>query len=291
MAAYARTGKLGVFALGYDDLSDALRVGLVWKVAALLLVAKLIATILCYGLGGSGGIFSPHLFFGGMCGIAVAGICNHFISLNESDRILLAVGGMSACLGGVVQAPVTGVLIIFEMTHQFALVPGLMIAALVSQLIARRFNEENFYQAALTQDGHDMAHIVPPRDLRSWQNLPISAIAHFKPVIVTSLEPGSLASVFEEKPHQRYPVVRNGNLEGIVLRADLEKARAENRLVSLVPAVTARPSQTIRECQLLLIESVCGLIVITDTEQGRPLAVVTLHDLLRAQAAISDREG
>jgi CIC family chloride channel protein len=291
MAVYARTGKLGVFALGYDDLSDALRTGLVWKVALLLLVVKLIATIICYGLGGSGGIFSPHLFFGGMCGVAVAGICNHFIALNESDRILLAVGGMSACLGGVVQAPVTGVLIIFEMTHQFALVPGLMIAALVSQLIARRCNEENFYQAALTQDGHDMAHVVPPRDLRSWQNLPISAIAHFRPVIVTSLEPGSLASIFEGTPHQRYPVLRNGYLEGIVLRTDLEKARAENRPVNLVPAVTARPSQTIRECQLLLIESVCGLIVITDSDRGHPLAVVTLHDLLRAQTAISEREG
>jgi CIC family chloride channel protein len=42
---------------------------------------------------------------------------------------------------------------------------------------------------------------------------------------------------------------------------------------------------------MLLIESVSGLIVITDTDQGRPLAVVTLHDLLRAQTAISDREG
>ncbi|HEY3898693.1 MAG TPA: chloride channel protein [Chthoniobacter sp.] len=291
MAVYARTGRLGVFALGYDDLSVALSKGLVWKVAALLLVAKLIATILCYGLGGSGGIFSPHLFFGGMCGVAVAGVCNHFVALNESDRILLAVGGMSACLGGVVQAPVTSVLIIFEMTHQFALVPGLMIAALVSQLVARRFNHENFYQEALIQDGHDMAHVVPPRDLRSWQNLPVSAIAHFEPVVLTDLENGSLADALEKTPYQRYPVAKDGKLHGILLRAEFEQAKVESRPVSLHPAVTARPSQTIRQCQMLLIESVSGLIVITDTDQGRPLAVVTLHDLLRAQTAISDREG
>jgi len=293
MAVYARTGRLGVFGLGYDDLSVALRQGLLWKVAAVLLVAKLIATIACYGLGGAGGIFSPHLFFGGMCGVAVAGLSNHFVALNESDRVLLAVGGMSACLGGVVQAPVTGVLIIFEMTHQFALVPGLMIAALVSQLVARRFNRENFYEAVLTQDGHDMAHVVPPRDLRSWQNLPISAIAHFQPVILTTLEPGPLADLLSKSPYQRYPVAQHGTLDGILLRTDFEQAQADHRPVSLVPAVTALPSQTIRECQMLLIESVCGLIVITDTDTdgGRPLAVVTLHDLLRAQAAISDREG
>jgi CIC family chloride channel protein len=291
MAVFTRTGHLGVFGLGYDDLSVALTQGLLWKLAVALLVAKLIATISCYGLGGCGGIFSPSLFFGGMCGVAVAGFSNHFVALNDSDRILLAVGGMSAGLGGAVQAPVTSVLIIFEMTHQFALVPGLMIAALVSQLVARRLNRENFYEAILTQDGHEMAHVIPPRDLRSWQNLPISAIAHFQPVILTDLALDPLAIMLGKTPYQRFPVASNGNLEGILLRTDFEQAQTENRPVQLIPAVTARPSQTIRECQALLIESVCGLIVITDTEQGRPLAVVTLHDLLRAQAAISDREG
>lgn len=291
MALFARTGHLGVFSLGYDDLSTALTGGLLWKLAVALLAAKLVATITCYGLGGCGGVFSPSLFFGGMCGVAVAGFSNHFVGLNESDRILLAVGGMSACLGGVVQAPVTGVLIIFEMTHQFALVPGLMIAALVSQIVARRCNHENFYEAVLTQDGHEMAHVVPPRDLRSWQNLPVSAIAHFQPVVVTDLEEMNLAAVLEKTPYQRFPVATNGVLEGILLRTDCELARKEKRAVRLLPAVTARPSQTIRQCQALLIESTCGLIVITDTDQGRPLAVVTLHDLLRTQAAISEREG
>lgn len=291
MALYAQTGHLGVFSLGYDDLSVALTNGLLWKLATALLVAKLVATIACYGLGGCGGVFSPSLFFGGMCGVAVAGLGNHFVALNEADRILLAVGGMSACLGGVVQAPVTGVLIIFEMTHQFALVPGLMIAALVSQLLARRCNRENFYEAVLTQDGHEMAHVVPPRDLRSWQNLPISAIAHFDPVIVTDLDEAKRRAILEGAPYQRFPVATAGLVEGILLRADAEQARVEKRAVRLLPAVTARPSQTIRECQALLIESTCGLIVITDTAGGRPLAVVTLHDLLRAQAAISEREG
>jgi CIC family chloride channel protein len=291
MAVFSQTGHLGVFGLGYDDLSLALAHGLLWKLAAALLVAKLLATIACYGLGGSGGIFSPSLFFGGMCGVAVASFSNHFVALNEADRVLLAVGGMSACLGGVVQAPVTAVLIIFEMTHQFALVPGLMIAALVSQLVARRFDSENFYQAALIQDGHDMAHVVPPRDLRSWQNLPISAIAQFQPVIITTLEHEPLSDLLAKSPYQRFPVAPNGNLDGVLLRSDFEKAQAEKKAVAVIPAVTARPSQTIRECQMLLIESTCGLIVITDIEHGRPLAVVTLHDLLRAQSAISEREG
>jgi len=197
---------------------------------------------------------------------------------------------MSACLGGVVQAPVTAVLIIFEMTHQFALLPGLMIAGLVSQLIARRFNRENFYEAVLTQDGHDMAHVVPPRDLRSWQNLPISAIAHFQPVVLASTDEAAVVAVLDTRPYQRFPVTKNGTIDGILLRAEVTQARREKRPLRLLPAVSARPSQTIRECQALLIESSCGMIVISADPQGLPLAVVTLHDLLRAQAAISERE-
>jgi len=291
MAVYARTGHLGVFALGYDDLSLALANGIAWKLALVLLAAKLLATIVCYGLGGCGGVFSPSLFFGAMCGVAIAGLGDHFVALNQSDRILLAVGGMSACLGGVVQAPVTALLIIFEMTHQFSLVPGLMVAGLVSQLVARKLNRENFYEAVLTQDGHEMAHVVPPRDLRSWQNLPISAIAQFQPTILADLDSTLLAGILDKTPYQRFPVVRDGKLDGILLRTEIERAGEERRGVNLLPAVCARPSQTIRECQALLIGSVCGLIVITDQPRGIPLAVVTLHDLLRAQAAVSEREG
>jgi len=292
MAIFLPTHHLGVFGLGYDDLSAALTNGAGWKLALALLVAKLIATIACYGLGGSGGIFSPNLFFGGFCGVIVASISGHFIPLNDSDRLLLEVGGMSACLGAVVQAPVTAMLIIFEMTHQFALVPGLMIAGLVSQLIARRLCPANFYEEVLIQDGHKMEHVVPPRDLRSWQNLPISAIAHFEPVVLDKLDETTLAGMLESKPYRCFPVVRDGKLVGLVGRAEMENAMKEKRKVRLLPPATVRPSHTIREAQAQLIESAAGLVVITDVaNDGRPLGVVTLHDLLRAQAAISEREG
>jgi CIC family chloride channel protein len=98
--------------------------------------AKLLATVLCHGLGGCGGIFSPTLFLGGMCGVCLAGLGALALPLNGPDQLTLAVVGMSACLGAVVRAPVTGILIVFEMTHEFSLVPALMVGALVSQ--ARR---------------------------------------------------------------------------------------------------------------------------------------------------------
>lgn len=136
-----------------------------------------------------------------------------------------------------------------------------------------------------------MAHVIPPRDLRSWQNLPVSAIAQFDPVVLTSLEEETITPVLDAKPYQRFPVTREGILDGVLERSEFIQAREEQRPVRLLPAASARPSQTIRECQVLLIGSACGMIVITDNPKGIPLAVVTLHDLLRAQTAISEREG
>lgn len=290
---FRATGKLGVFSLGYEDLSAALSsTGLVWRVAAVLCVAKLLATIVSYGTGGCGGIFSPNLFFGGMCGAVIASIGAHFFALTEGGKVLLVVGGMSACLGAVVQAPVTAILIIFEMTHQFALIPGLMLAGLVSQVVARSLNNTNFYEEVLVQDGHEMEHIIPPRDLKSWQNLPISGIATFSPVVIEDQNPNVIADILKRTPYRHFPVKEKKKLAGILSRDEAEAALKDYRPVHLLPAVTVRPSQTVRECQVALIESVSGMIVVTDkAEDGTVLAVLTLHDLLRAQVAMGEREG
>ncbi len=205
--------------------------------------------------------------------------------------MLLAVGGMSAGLGAAVQAPVTAILIIFEMTHQFALVPGLMLAGLVSQVIARKINAVNFYEEALEQDGHQMEHFVPPRDLRSWHSLPISAIATFKPIAIEDIAEPALKELLAKHPYRRFPVVIDERIRGVAPRGEIESAIAEHRPLIWQPVVTCRPGESIRACQSLLIESSTGTLVVTDKPDGKMLGIVTLHDILRAQVAMSDREG
>ena len=68
VSAFLATGKLGVFGLGYRDLSSALTNDFDWRVAGLLVLAKLLATIFSYSFGACGGIFAPSLFLGGMSG-------------------------------------------------------------------------------------------------------------------------------------------------------------------------------------------------------------------------------
>jgi CIC family chloride channel protein len=273
-----------VFSLGYDDLSDALsgKDGWSWKLALLLLAAKFIATICSYGFGGCGGIFSPCLFFGCMVGIAVARLVGLEFHMAHADLVTLAVVGMSATLGGVVGAPVTGILIVFEMTHEFSLVPALMLGALVSQAISRKLNHENFYDSLLIQDGHRLERIRPPRDLLSWQQSQISGILTDKPTVVGNLEPVAIQQLLRSYPFERFPVIENGKPIGVLTRKDAQAAQAEKRPPKLEPVTTCRPDQTIRELQTLLINSTTQFVVVVD-EKEAVLGVITLHDLLRAE--------
>ena len=280
-------GSLGVFGVGYEDLSRALTETIDWRIAALLLVTKLIATFACYGFGGCGGIFSPTLFIGGMCGVCITGLFGQFLDLDTSAYVLLAVVGMSACLGAVVRAPVTGILIVFEMTHDFNLVPALMFGALISSAISRRLGEENFYEAILLQDGHNLDHVIPPRDLRSWQQLPVSAIATFKVATASDLSPAGIKELLRENPYQRFPVIRDGELKGILMRDEAENALKKEIAPILENATTCIPTETIRELQLRLMESATGFVAVLDRQEGAMIGLVTLHDLLRAQVSIT----
>lgn len=287
VSVFLWSGHLGVFGLGYDDLTALLHNELPWLVIIVLLFAKWISTVACYGWGGCGGIFSPLLVLGATAGAGLGGLVSFLAPLTGDDKTLLAVIGMSACLSAVVRAPFTSILIVFEMTHQFTLVPALMLGALVSEALARALSKENFYDEVLTQDGNVLVHVIPPRDLRSWQAYPISAIANFRPVVIDNLAPDNLKIVLEKNQFKRFPVVENEKLVGTLSREEAELAIAQSRPPVLEKAATCRRSFTIAEVARLLIEAPGGFAVL---EAGdKPAGVITLHDLLRAQETLAGR--
>jgi CIC family chloride channel protein len=289
VAVFLYCGRLGVFGLGYEDLSDALNHNLPWTIAGLLLASKLAATIVCYGFGGAGGIFSPTLCFGGMSGVFMAGLAGWGMHLTHADHMTLAVVGMSACLGAVVRAPITGILIVFEMTHEFSLLPALMIGALVSQAVARRLTESNFYEAILRQDGHRLDIVIPPRDLQGWRQLPVSAIATFQPVAASDLSLAAVRDLLQSHPFERFPVLADGQVVGLLTRKEAQAALAEEREPRLDAPVTCLPTHSVGELQKLLLDSASFLVCVLDQPKGRLLAVVTLHDLLRAEMRYARR--
>ncbi len=281
------SGRLGVFGLGYDDLSAILQGRIPWLLIVAFLFAKWISTVACYGWGGCGGIFAPLLFLGAAAGATLSGALGHILALTRDGQTLLAIIGMSACLNAVVRAPFTSILIVFEMTHQFTLVPALMLGALVSETLSRRLTKENFYDAVLAQDGNVLVHIIPPRDLRSWQAYPVSAIANFRPVVIDNLAPENMRTVLEQNQFKRFPVTENESLIGCLERKEAERAIAEMRRPVLEKAAICRRSFTIGEVARLLLEAPGGFAVL---EAGdKPAGIVTLHDLLRAQETLASR--
>ncbi len=118
-----------------------------------LCLLKLAATVTSYSSGGAGGIFAPALFMGGMLGGAV-GYIDVAVFHHPADSIgAFAVVGMGAVFAGAVRAPMTSILIIFEMTGGYGLVLPLMIANMSAFALARHWRHTPVYDALLEQDG------------------------------------------------------------------------------------------------------------------------------------------
>jgi CIC family chloride channel protein len=121
-------------------------------------VLKLLATVCSYSSGGAGGIFAPSLFMGAMLGGAV-GYIDVTVFHHPADAIgAFAVVGMGAVFAGIVRAPMTSVLIIFEMTGGYGLVVPLMIANMSAFALARYWRPVPIYEALLAQDGISLPH-------------------------------------------------------------------------------------------------------------------------------------
>jgi CIC family chloride channel protein len=116
----------------------------------------------------------------------------------------------------------------------------------------------------------------------------VSRIGNFRPVIVRDISSEGLKQLLAEKSFDRFPVAQSDGLPlGILTRAEAQAAMAENRLLRLMPAPTCRREATIRQVQSLLIESPAGMVVIVAGVDGRVIGLVTLHDLLRAEFALT----
>jgi len=179
----AITGTLAVVAIwwlkqgginggGYGTLSLALTGSLPAKVLLGLCVLKLAATVSSYSSGGAGGLFAPSLFIGGMLGGAV-GYADVALFHHPPETIgAFALVGMGAVFAGIIRAPMTSVLIIFEMTGGYGLILPLMIANMIAYALARRWRHLQIYEALLAQDGVNLPHGKPVTPDKSTLELP-----------------------------------------------------------------------------------------------------------------------
>jgi CIC family chloride channel protein len=278
--------KIGVFGLGYEDLETMLHGGITGPQAAILVLAKLAATTAVYAWGGAGGIFSPTLFFGAAIGLAFTDLCGLALHLQPNDQVALTVAGMSACLGAVVRAPITSILIVFEMTHQFSFVPLLMIGAIASQAVSRALCHTNFYSEVIERDGVELERHIPPRSFASLQSRPISTLANFSPIFASCTDRQELERLCAEHPYQQFPLVTGGQLLGMIERNEILGSQAGK--IEIRPADAIPAHSTVREAVSKMVGNSMSLLVVLSTTENTPIGIVTLHDVLRLQQQLSD---
>ena len=151
--AWWKLGTRGVTGGGYDTLSAALKGNIGVEIMLVLCAMKLVATVFSYGSGGAGGIFAPALFIGGMLGGAVGQLDAVLLHHTGEPIGAFALVGMGAVFAGIIRAPMTSVLIIIEMTGGYSLILPLMIANMISYVLARSVRPTPIYDALLEQDG------------------------------------------------------------------------------------------------------------------------------------------
>jgi len=174
------------------------------------------------------------------------------------------------------------------MTHQFELVPALLLGTLISQGIARLAGHLNFYEALLVQDGHELHKIKPPLDLRSWQNLPVSAIANYRPVVIDSLENEKLKKIFEKFPYNNFPMVKDGHVTGIINRENIKKYLNGQEALEIWPPAFCYEDESLKEIGNRFLDSPANLLLVKRRSDDQLIALVTLHDLIRAQTSIEE---
>ncbi len=138
-----------VMGVGYESISNALYGSLAWDIALVLIFVKILATSLTLGSGGSGGIFSPSLFMGAMLGLFFgSGVHLYFpqLSATPGAYALVAMGGLVA---GTTRAPITAIIIVFELTNDYDIILPLMITCILSTLLSSALSRESIYTLKL----------------------------------------------------------------------------------------------------------------------------------------------
>jgi CIC family chloride channel protein len=267
----------------------------------MLLIGKLLATAICYASGASGGIFAPVLFIGSMLGGLFGVLMVQFFGVDQSVAAAAALLGTGAFFAAVIRCPLTSVLIIFEMTHNYSLILPLMIGNFLAYLLSVKLRRIPIYDALLLQDGISLKKLPAYRGQQDWRNLPVSTImTHDCRTVFGTLSPAQNLEVIREHGHRHhgYPVIASDNsqaLVGMVMHHELEKlsAASEEAPLSSILAeqriISIHPDDSIRDAaNTLVIKDVLQAPVVSRKDPKRLLGIVTLHDIARQQNAIEE---
>ena len=268
-------GRTGVLGLGHQDLTACLSGDMALLAMLVLFAAKWIATSSAYAWGNCGGIFTPTLFIGAMIGGACANGIDLGFGLNPDCQRLLTIVGMSACLGAVVRAPITSILIVFEMTHDFALVPPLMLAALVSQAVSRSLSQDNFYNQLLKDTGIFLETHHSLRAQASWRKRTVSSFANFDAPYLQNWQDNEVQQILEDRQTQVICLIDQQHRPvSIFSRAQAETFLKTSRVPEIAKPHCILPNQTMEEIEPIFEQAPYSHLIVINKE-GKLLGMIS----------------
>ncbi len=288
-------GLLGLWApqalgTGFATIEAALRGQLTLGILAVLVLAKILATSSTLGSGNSGGVFAPALFMGAMFGGAFGSLAHQAFPAIAGPAGAYALVGMAAVFAGAAHAPLTAMLIVFEMSGDYQLILPLMLATVVATLVSRRLKRESIYTIKLVKRGVD---IYAGRNLNLMRTILVGEAMTPRERLqtVTPDMPLTEAAGILDQTHFHGLAVLDeaGELCGVVTLADLDRAgpqvvaRGRVRDVYTTRIRTAFPDETLEDTLRHFGALDVGRIPVVDRANPKQLVgILRQSDIVRA---------
>lgn len=181
-----------ILGVGYETMDQALEGELTWKFMFILIFFKIFATSLSLGSGGSGGVFAPSLFLGTMTGGFFGDLVYQYWPGVSGGAGAYALVGMGAVVAATTHAPITAIIIIFEMTNDYKIILPLMIATIIATLLSTKVQKESIYTLKLVKRG---INLFRGREVNLLRSIKVSSV--FNPDVLTIPPKMGLKSMLE----------------------------------------------------------------------------------------------
>ena len=155
-----------MYGVGYPVLGNAVAGKYTIAFLCVLLIGKVVACSLTIGIGGSGGVFAPSLFCGAMLGAAFGAVVHGVGPDVVGSTGAYALVGMGALFAGAARAPITAVVILFELTGEYTIILPLMLAIVLATGVSHLVSHDTVYTRKLLRRGIDLDE---PGDVRLRQ--------------------------------------------------------------------------------------------------------------------------
>jgi CIC family chloride channel protein len=276
-----------MYGVGYPVLENAIHGQYVVGLLLVYLVGKIVATSLTMAIGGSGGVFAPALFMGAMLGSAFGAGAHDLLPAATAGAGAYGLVGMAAVFAATGRAPITAVIIVFELTGDYSIILPLMLAVVVATALSRLLSEDSIYTLKLRRRGID---IERPAAVGPLAGIPIAEAMQPPPIPLSSpARMSDVAARLTAEGRVALPVVdADERVLGVIDARAIERALARGEVgtaLTLAEGTRAlHPEDDLGEAIESILEGDRQALPIVDAE-GVLVGWIEHRDMVRVFAA------